>query len=338
MGRSQRRGAPIMAAVLSLLSGAASAQPAGQAPAATPPAAEPSAPGSAATHPERDRAARATGAEAEQEAPRELPSADIVRANLEPSYIVYPIALSGLDPLFFEANIAPNFVVTLPSWPFAVVLTPKILLRMFREPSEPVKTPSYMPRITAYFWFSPTVGGDPELYTSLTLSHHSNGQSGPFLNPDGTNNHEDGDFSTNFIEASLYATGHTRRYFGWSALSFEWHPDLNQNAELRGRYGLVRLHLASSVVSGLPWHGAVSARLSAILDGLERASDNEVVRVLERFPLSVRYAFAIPHVELGFYVAYYFGHDYYNIWFDRLLNVFQIGLFGGVSPSLLQTD
>jgi hypothetical protein len=276
--------------------------------------------------------------DAEEQPPPELSMSDAVRANLEPSYVVYPIGLSGLDPLFFEANIAPHFVLSRPAWPLALVLTPKILLRMFRERSEPVKTPSYMPRLSLFVWFTPKLTGKPELYSSLTISHHSNGQTGSFFADDGSNNHDTGDFSTNFFDLSLYVTGHTRRLFGWSALSLEWHPDFNQSPELRGRYGLVRLHLASAVLSELPLHGALSARLSAILDGLQRSSRHDAVRVLERFPFSLRYAFAMPGVDLGFYVAYFFGHDYYNIWFDRLVNVLQVGIFGGVAPSLLQTE
>jgi hypothetical protein len=289
---------------------------------------------------EEEESTSATTAEDEDEAgpPPELRTSDVVRAHLEPSYLVFPIGLSGLDPLYFEANIAPHFVVSPKTWPVALVLTPKILLRMFREDSEPVKTPSYMPRLSMFLWFSQTLTGKPELYSSLTISHHSNGQTGPFFSQDGAINHETGDFSTNYLELSLYVTGHTQRLFGWSALSLEWHPDVNRSSELRGRYGLLRLHLTSAVLSELPLQGALSVRLSAILDGLQRSSRNDVVRVLERFPFSLRYAFALPGIDLGFYAAYYFGHDYYNIWFDRLVNVLQIGIFGGVAPTLLETE
>lgn len=273
----------------------------------------------------------------------ELPSdehltGDIVRANLEPSYLVYPIGLSGLDPLYFEASIAPNFVVTEPSWPLAFVLTPKVVVRMFREFSRPVKTPSYMPRAGVFVWFDKELRGkEPALYTSLTFNHHSNGQTGPFFLKDGSINHEDGDFATNYLELALYATGFTQRYFAWSRLALEWHLNINQSPELRGRYGLRRLHLSSTLLNELPLHGTVSLELSAILDGFLHASDNSVVRALERFPISLRYAFIVPGIDLGFYVGYYFGHDYYNIWFDRLINVIQIGIAGSVSPSVLQT-
>jgi hypothetical protein len=42
----------------------------------------------------------------------------------------------------------------------------------------------------------------------------------------------------------------------------------------------------------------------------------------------------IPKVDVGIYLGYYFGHDYYNIWFDRLANVLQIGFAADVVPGL----
>ncbi len=38
----------------------------------------------------------------------------------------------------------------------------------------------------------------------------------------------------------------------------------------------------------------------------------------------------------AFYFSYYVGHDYYNIHFDRVVNMLQIGLAGDTSPSLIR--
>ena len=59
-----------------------------------------------------------------------------------------------------------------------------------------------------------------------------------------------------------------------------------------------------------------------------------MLRALERFPVSARYTIEIPGIIHRFYIGYYFGHDYCNIWFDRLINVFQIGIVGDVAPVL----
>lgn len=75
---------------------------------------------------------------------------DVVRANLEQSYVVYPIGFTGLDSLVFEANIVPNFSVLPRSWHVALFLTPKIVLRMF-----------------AVFWEQPFFG-----WSSVALEWH----------------------------------------------------------------------------------------------------------------------------------------------------------------------
>src|SRR5512138_3413184 len=119
----------------------------------------------------------------------------IVRANLERSYVAFPIGFMGLEPLIFEADLVPNFSVLPRSWHVALFLTPKIIVRMFATKSAPVSTPSYMPRLTTFFWFDESATG-PTSYFSAAFLHHSNGQAGTFYNADGSHNHETGSFGT----------------------------------------------------------------------------------------------------------------------------------------------
>lgn len=260
---------------------------------------------------------------------------DIVRAALEPAYVAYPFGLSGLDRLIFESNVVAHFVVHQPSWPVAFVLTPKVLVRMFAEDSAPVKSPSYMPRVAAYFWFSQQVARDkPAFYGSVTLSHHSNGQTESFFDEDGKIRHDGGDFSTNFLEFSLYTTGMSGRWFGWTTLSFQWHPGFNENPELRGRYGLKRLNFATTVLAQLPFQGEIHLHVSAILDDFMHTGQSSLMRALERFPISLHYIVQPPHTDLGLYIGYYLGHDYYNIYFDRIIHTLQVGISGSVTPTL----
>jgi hypothetical protein len=270
--------------------------------------------------------------------PQDIATADVVRANLETSYLTHPFSLHGVPPLIFECSIAPHFFVHTGEWPFAFVLTPKILLRMFNENSSPVRSPSFMPRVSVFVWFQQRLTGTPTFYGSVTLSHHSNGQTGPFFADDGSVNHQDGSFSTNFLDFAVYGTGFTGRFLGWSSLSLQWHPGFNQDPELKGRYGLVRLNLATTIVADLPLHGQVNLRVSAILDDFQRASKTATLRALERFPFSLSYSMTVPGIDLGVYLGYYIGHDYYNIWFDRVIHTIQIGISGGYAPTLLKSE
>lgn len=267
-----------------------------------------------------------------------IATADAVRANLEPSYLAYPISLRGLPPLIFECSIVAHFFVHMDDWPVAFVLTPKVLVRMFNERSSPIRSPSFMPRAALFVWFQKELRGEPTFYGSITLSHHSNGQAGPFFNDDGSINHEDGSFSTNYLDFAVYATGFTRRFLGWSSVSLQWHPGFNEDPELEGRYGLLRLNLATTLVADLPFHGQVNLRVTAILDDFLQTSKSPTLRELERFPVGLSYAMTVPGIDLGVYLGYFLGHDYYNIYFDRVIHTIQVGISGGFAPTLLQSE
>jgi hypothetical protein len=106
----------------------------------------------------------------------------------------------------FEARIAPHLilwqnltdVITLdgvpsrgsrrPSYAFSLSATPAVVLRMYREVSSPVRTPSYMPRVTFQMLWAPGVQRAREhrsgtvnlLEMHWMVGHHSNGQDGCF--------------------------------------------------------------------------------------------------------------------------------------------------------------
>jgi hypothetical protein len=263
---------------------------------------------------------------------REAWLGEIVRANLERSYIVYPIGFTGLDSLVFEASIVPNFSVLPHSWHVALFLTPKIILRMFAEASAPVKTPSYMPRLTTFFWFS-DLGTKPTAYFSATIAHHSNGQSGPFFNADGSHNHENGSFDTNYIELAAYPVFWKRPFFGWSSIAVEWHPRFVEDADLRSSYGNTRINLATTIYSSVEGFASnLSAGLTAIIGEMQKPTNASTF--FARFPITVKYEIRPPAIEFGLYAAYYQGQDYYNIWYDRFISVLQIGFSGNLSTGL----
>jgi hypothetical protein len=191
-----------------------------------------------------------------------------------------------------------------------------------------------MPRLTVYGWLERTFTGKPLLYSSISLNHHSNGQSGPFSNPDGSNNHETGSFATNYMEFSLHRAGWKPALFDTTSVTLEWHTGLAEELGPPGHYGKLRLHLGTTVLVHLLVDAKFSARLSAILTDFSQSSDNGFVRALERFPLQLQYIAKLPKIDVGLYIGYYFGHDYYTIWFDRLANMFQIGIGADVSSSV----
>lgn len=270
----------------------------------------------------------------EAKAPGEHASSlgEIVRANLERSYVAFPIGITGLEPLIFEADLVPNFSVLPRSWNVALFLTPKIILRMFAENSAPVRTPSYMPRLTTFFWFDDDPTG-PTAYYSAAFLHHSNGQSGEFYNANGSHNHDNGSFGTNYFEFAAYPNFWQGPFLGWNTIVLEWHPRSFENAELRDTYGNLRLRLATTLYSHSGRYASdLSVGLTAILTEMRKPTNASALWA--RFPIAIKYAVRPPSIDVGFYAAYYQGQDYYNIWYDRFISVVQIGISGDLSTGL----
>jgi len=271
--------------------------------------------------------------------PPTVPTLDILRSNLEQSYIA-PVPLvvdlqeHASHLLWLEVNVAPPFLVGRKAWPVAFELTPKILVRMFMEESAPVKTPSYMPRFTVYWLPSTEFTGATTFYGSATISHHSNGQAGSFFDPDGSVNHDTGNFSTNYLEATAHVAWGEKNALRWLSPSLEWHPGFNQSDELKGVYGFWRAHVAYTAFHHVLLDGKLSLRLSGILDRVALQGDSEAVKVLRRFPFAAKYTVKVPGVDIGAYVGGYVGPDYYNISFDRYVAVLQLGLVGDASPQV----
>lgn len=278
--------------------------------------------------------ASTSNARADSDGPSE-PMSRIAQKHFESSYLAHPFGIAGLDSISLEASLAPHFYVRQAGWRVAFVLTPKIVVRMFNEASAPAKTPSYMPRMTFYAWWDDCLRpGQYTAYGSLSLNHHSNGQSDPFLLDSGAINHDSGNFSTNYLELAAHLVANRQPWFGWSRLALLWHLPFNQEPGLRGRYGLRRLLLTLKLFeTAEPLDSNLTIEVGAILDRMLKASSTPFTRGLERFPISVRYTVAWPSVDLGFYAGYYLGHDYYNIWFDRWIHTIQLGISGRVGPT-----
>ncbi len=262
---------------------------------------------------------------------------EIVHAQLEPSYITLPWVLGKEQLFFFEAGIAPHLAL---GWRgAALVATPKIVLRMFDDTtnSAPIKTPSFMPHVAFYYWGRPLPQGANTLrFVSLTLSHHSNGQSGPLLTADSSGpNTTDGSFSTNLVQLGLHWVVRRRGHVGSLQVAYRHHVPINEDAELRSRtgtnqYGRRRLLVSlTGLVPFLPEQrppfGLVpSLDAYYILDGHFQGAPGASWKRLGVSATLTR-VFQLDE-PLGVFVTYYNGQDYYNIWYKQRLRVLRAGL------------
>jgi hypothetical protein len=83
-----------------------------------------------------------------QEAIPKIELSSIPVANQGNSYITFPLDIGNIEPLWFEANVIPNFLIRKnKSARLMGVLTPQIIIRMYQKESLPMQTP--MPEITS---------------------------------------------------------------------------------------------------------------------------------------------------------------------------------------------
>jgi hypothetical protein len=257
----------------------------------------------------------------------------ISQVNQGNSYITFPTDIGNIEPLWFEGNIIPNFYLRKSKNARLMgVLTPQIIIRMYQEESYPVRTPSYMPQITVYY----KLNDKPQFKSSSVFfraAHHSNGQDGDFFLEDGSFNHKSGDFSTNFLEAGFIKTNLNHRFNAYQFFksSFEIHPDGFMQEELEGYYSQLRWHTAFSIFKLSSRDNQLGPKKSALSIKGETTwmfGDFNQLDAFspERLNLSLTFYYHPKFLEdIGLFVQYYHGTDYYNMYFDHRLDVLRFG-------------
>lgn len=259
--------------------------------------------------------------------------ANIARVNHGNSYITLPADIGNIEPLWFEANSSPDFFIRHSKDSRLMgVLTPQIIIRMYQERSFPVRTPSYIPQITAYYLLSSDNHyGSVSIYGKI--AHHSNGQDGDFFLENGEVNLLSGDFATNFMEGGIIKTSQIPRLNaqGFYKASLAVHPGSWSSKELEGRYSPVRLNTAISMFK-LPRQSDgpdMKARLSIKGEATWMFGQvNDWAGIDdERLNLKLTFYYHPKFLEdIGLFIQMYHGMDYYNIYFDHHLDVIRFGL------------
>ncbi|HAQ20045.1 MAG TPA: hypothetical protein DCR40_12570 [Prolixibacteraceae bacterium] len=258
----------------------------------------------------------------------------ISQVNQGNSYITFPTDIGNIEPLWFEGNVIPNFYLReSKNSRLMGVLTPQIIIRMYQEKSYPVRTPSYMPQITVYYQLkSESTSRSKSLF--LRLAHHSNGQEGNFFLENGDLNLKSGDFATNYFEPGFIITNVNKRLNAYQFFksSVEIHPPGSSSAELDGIYSKTRWHNAVSIFK-LPAKSdsdtEKNADISVKAETTWMFGDlNDRNRLsADRLNLSLTFYYHPKFLEdIGLFVQYYHGLDYYNMYFSHRLDVLRFGL------------
>jgi len=258
----------------------------------------------------------------------------ISQVNQGDSYITFPTDIGNLEPLMTEMNLIPNFYLRHnKSYKLLGVITPQVIIRVFKERSAPIRTPSYMPQFTFYYLFSENEN-NRKASLFWRLAHHSNGQDGdPFLE-NGEINLKNGDFSTNFFELGIIKTRFINRYDAYQFFksSIEVHPVKWSAYELKGTYSTVRWHNVLSIFK-LPSKDfqnrekKTSISLKGEATWMFGELNNWNWASLKRLNLGLTFYYHPNFLEdIGLFMQMYHGLDYYNIYFNHKLDVVRFGI------------
>jgi hypothetical protein len=258
----------------------------------------------------------------------------ISQVNQGNSYITFPTDIGNIEPLWFEGNLIPSFHLRQSKDSRLMgVLTPQIIFRMFQEESFPVRTPSYIPQITLYFLLK---DNDNAKSTSVysRIAHHSNGQDGEFFLDCGDINTKSGDFSTNYFEGGLIKTNFNDQFNAYQFFksSLEIHPQSWSADELNGIYSKVRWHNAFSIFK-LSNKEIIRKQNTPDISIKGEATwmfgdlNNWKRTSINRLSLNLTFYYHPKFLEdVGLFVQYYHGLDYYNMYFNHQLYVLRFGI------------
>ena len=256
---------------------------------------------------------------------------DVIRSQSpDETYITSP---NG-GRVLFEGQIAPSYPILLfgdrkkenfdNNFYGELIITPEVLLKMYRSQSRPVKSPSYMPKATfSVSWKSSSISMSPY----FTIGHHSNGQAGnPFIEDSIADekeiNTESGSFATNFLELGYrFSFSNARNHvFG---LSYQLHPVhgwwFRIDEDIKNIYGRKRLNY---------FYQYAGKNFQADLSYIKIYDEFELAPGVSSHIYSATARIRIPifkNLVWGF-VNYYQGQDYYNIHFTEEVKQVRMGI------------
>jgi hypothetical protein len=249
------------------------------------------------------------------------------------SYFTLGGGLGNIEPLIFEANLIPNFILrSNKEAKLMAVVTPQIILRMYNEESLPVRTPSYMPRITVYYSIGKKLNVN-NFTVFGRIAHHSNGQEDDFYLENGDINYKSGNFSTNYFEFGVIKTYYDKNLKAaqFFSTSLEVHPEKLSDSELIGLYSFYRWNSQVAIFK-LPFDIDKNRKerakfsLKGEFTWLFGDINGWDFFTLDRAIASVTFYYHPSFLEdIGLFVQYYHGQDYYNIYFPKSRDIIRIG-------------
>jgi hypothetical protein len=242
-----------------------------------------------------------------------------------------------------NGNIVPNFYVTPRKWPFVLVLSPIVRVRIIEnQHSWPVRTPSFQPGGQIYFPFDRSQLVNYK-YMSFGIFHHSNGQDGEPLDMYGNPNLRNGDFTTNFFITDFHKGKISDNGNKYLRLGVELHSGLIEKGDqpaYRDRFAKARINYQLGYTKFVRYINRFLYK-DAMIDSTH--TEEEKYRLIlngmivvddinadwnQRFNIELKGYRKIHNSEnvAVFASIGYTGHDNYNIYFYQPYPFVRIGL------------
>ncbi|MFA6277253.1 MAG: hypothetical protein WC622_10920 [Pedobacter sp.] len=240
------------------------------------------------------------------------------------------------------------------NFPVALSINPDFTVRVRTEKSAGVRTPSF--RLGGAFYVRLTESSKNYKYAELGFMHHSNGQDGKAILPDGTINTKTGNFNTNYLIASYrfgYFTSEKSpigTYYSYNhRIGLEWHKWFNYEPALNGDYGFTRLKYDFSFRVYQTYNGQkggwkkVSTRNPKGINTLEKEmwrfngqfsyalnkyANTHFFEPKRRLNIEGSVNYSLPFMQNVFLMASfgYYGEDPYNIYFKDKYAYMRFGI------------
>jgi hypothetical protein len=272
----------------------------------------------------------------------------IINFNRDQTYATFAGGIGNQVPLIFEAQFSPTYFISSNKKRWAFMMNPQVQMRMLDKRSWPIQVPSYHFYLTYYrsidLWRK--LFANKLLYTDAlwfaSIVHHSNGQDGKFYVNDSTSTIDlvRGNFAVNYIQLgavvyTLRATG--SKYFSLSEIkiNIDLYPSGWCDPNLQKTYGLKRFF--STISFGGPWREEKKDWVNRWLQNSSfelktgwifgEYHDYSLLDASHRLIVDLTYKY-YPHWfdEIAFFVRFYSGQDYYNVYFEKQLTVLTCGI------------
>jgi hypothetical protein len=272
----------------------------------------------------------------------------IINFNRDQTYTTFGSGLGNQVPLIFEAQFSPSYFVSSNKTKWALLMNPQVQLRMLDTRSWPIQVPSYHFYLNYYRsidlwrkWFANKLVYTDAIWFA-SLAHHSNGQSGEFYINDSTRTVDlvQGNFSMNYVQLGLMTytlRNNGRQYFSLREIKIhvEWYPSVWSDPTIKRIYGLKRLF--STLSLGGPWRKEKSAWVNRWLQNssIEMKAgwifggfnNYRALDASHRLIVDINYKYYPPWFdEVSFFLRFYTGQDYYNVYFEKQLTMLTCGI------------